>query len=398
MYLYSKNIYFPDQIKRAGYLKIEAGMITDFQTEIETDEYVNHGDDLIIPGFIDQHLHGWATGSFNPQDPIKGLKNMQETLPHAGVTSFLATTGAWPLEDLKQTITDTTSYILKQDTSGSEVLGLHLEGPFISLKQAGMMNKAGFQDASVETMKDLIEAQSQTGLIKLMTMAPEIDNAKDLIIYAHDNHIQLSIGHSDASFDTIADLKHLGLGGMTHMFSGMRGFHHRELGVAGAGLYFDDLYTEFAKQTGWTVSFEAFQLAYKLKGPDRIILCTDNVGMAQIESERYHYIRKQTFIPSGDYLIVKDDDGTETRFNKSSYEDVKDLELSYIKSVQNLIKNVNPSVHDVIKMTSSNSAKYIGVYDRKGSIEIGKDADLIVVDKDFNLKYTYCMGQQIKIK
>ena len=164
-----------------------------------------------------------------------------------------------------------------QETDKTEVIGIHLEGPFISPKQAGMMNKEGFQDASVETMKSLIDAQTHSHAIKLMTMAPEIANAKELIEYSHRQGVQLSVGHSDSSFDTIADLKHLGLGGVTHMFSGMRGFHHRELGVAGAALYFDDLYTEFAKQTGWTVLPEAFELAYKLKGPNKIILTTDNV-------------------------------------------------------------------------------------------------------------------------
>ena len=206
MYLYSKNIYFPDQIKREGYLEIEKGIIVDFKKEINTLEYMNHRDDLIIPGFIDQHIHGWATGSFNLIDPIMGLKKMQETLPYAGVTSFLASTGAWPLEDLKNTIKQTSKYMEKQEKNQTEVIWIHLEGPFISPKQAGMMNKEGFQDASIEIMQSLLDAQSHKHAIKLMTMAPEIDNAKELIKYSNENGIQLSVGHSDSSFDTIADL------------------------------------------------------------------------------------------------------------------------------------------------------------------------------------------------
>lgn len=398
MFLYSKNIYFPNQIKREGYLKIEDGIITDFKLSLDGQDFIDHQDDLIIPGFIDQHLHGWATGNYNAIDPIGGLTKMQETLPFAGVTSFLATTGAWPIEDLKTTITKTTDHMNKDSQIGSQVLGIHLEGPFVSLKQAGMMNKAGFADASTDVMQDLLDSQTQQKAIKLMTMAPELDNAKDLIKFCHNNNVQLNIGHSDSDFDTIAKLKEFGLGGVTHMYSGMRGFHHRELGVAGAALYFDDLYCEFAKQTGWTVLPEAFALAYKLKGPERIIMTTDNVGMAQITNERYHYIRKQTFIPAGDKFILRNDDGSEIIIDRFNYEEVKDLELSYIKSIQNLIANVNPSVHEVIKMTAENPAKYIGVSDRKGSIEIGKDADLLVVDKDFNLKHTYCRGQAFKVE
>lgn len=398
MYLHSNNIYFPNQIKRSGYLKIEDGIIKEFKTEIGNEDYIDHGDNLIIPGFIDQHIHGWATGNYNFKDPRTGLKNMQETLPLAGVTSFLPSTGAWPLDELEKTITETTDFMNENEFKGAEVAGIHLEGPFISKKQSGMMNKEGFQEASADTMKRFLDAQTQDGAIKLMTMAPELDGAKELIKYAHKNGVQLSIGHSDSSFDVIADLKEYGLGGVTHMYSGMRGMHHRELGVAGAALYFDDLYTEFAKQTGWTVLPEAFALAYKLKGPERIILTTDCVGVAHLTGERYHYIRKQKFIPAGDEFIIENEDGSREHYDRFDYEEVKDLELSYIKSVQNMIDNVNPSVHDVIKMTSENPAKYVGIDDRKGSIEIGKDADLLVVDKNFNLKYTYCRGEEFKVE
>lgn len=393
MYLYSENIYFPKQIKKEGYLQIEQGTIVDFKTEIGDEEFIDYKDNLIIPGFIDQHIHGWATGQYSAKNTKENLKNMQETLPYAGVTSFLATTGAWDLEDLKTTIRNTTEHIEANDTNGAEVVGIHLEGPFVNEKRAGMMNVAGFQKPSIDIMKSLLESQTKPGYIKLMTMAPELENAQSLITYCRENCVQLNIGHSDALFEDIKALKEYGLGGVTHMFSGMRGFHHRELGVVGAALYFDDLYCEFAKQTGWTVLPEAFALAYKLKGPDRIIMTTDNTGLAQIDKERYHYIRQETFIPDGDYFIVRHDDGSEKRYNKSIYDDVKDLELSYLKSIQNVIKNVNPSVHDIIKMTSENAAKYLGIDDRKGSIEIGKDADLLVVDEHFNLKATYCRGK-----
>ena len=103
------------------------------------------------------------------------------------------------------------------------------------------------------------------------------------------------------------------------MYSGMGGFHHRELGVAGTALYYDDLYCEFAKQTGWTVLPEAFELSYRIKGPDKIIMTTDNTALSQIQAEKYHYIRKQTFIPDGDNLIVKNDDGSEEIINRRKY-------------------------------------------------------------------------------
>lgn len=392
MYLYSKNIYFPNQIKREGYLKIEDGIITAFEKNIGTEKYEDYSDYAIIPGFIDQHLHGWGTGSFGNDKTPHGLMEMKKHLPSVGVTSFLATSGAEPIEDLIQGIKTSCEIMKTQKNDGASLLGVHLEGPFVSAKQKGMMREEFFKEPSVELMQTFVDPQTVPNAIKLMTMAPELPGSKEVIQFCKAHGIQINIGHSHATFEEIANLKEYGLGGVTHMFSGMRGLHHRELGVAGTALYFDDLYCEFAKQTGMTVKPEAFQLAYRLKGPDRIIMTTDNTAMAQLTQERYHYIRKQTFIPDGKWFVIRNDDGTEQRYDRTDYEQVKHLELSYIESIQNLIKNVHPSVHEVIKMTSENCAKYLNVYDRKGSIEVGKDADLLIIDEDFNIHATYCMG------
>ncbi|CAM4185874.1 N-acetylglucosamine-6-phosphate deacetylase [Erysipelothrix inopinata] len=394
MYLYSKNIYFPNQIKREGYLKIEEGVITGFVTNIGSESFEDYENYLIIPGFIDQHLHGWGTGSFGNDKTHHGLLEMKKHLPSVGVTSFLATSGAEPIEDLIQGIKTSCEIMETQKDDGASLLGVHLEGPFVSPKQKGMMREEFFRDPSVSLMETFVETQTVPNAIKLMTMAPELPGSKEVIKFCKANGIQINIGHSHATFEEIANLKEYGLGGVTHMFSGMRGFHHRELGVAGTALFFDDLYCEFAKQTGMTVKPEAFQIAYRLKGPDRIIMTTDNTAMAQLTQERYHYIRKQTFIPDGDWFVIRNDDGSEQRYDRTDYEQVKHLELSYIESIQNLIKNVHPSVHDVIKMTSENCAKYLNVYDRKGSIEVGKDADLLIIDEDFNIHATYCMGKK----
>ena len=176
------------------------------------------------------------------------------------------------------------------------------------------------------------------------------------------------------------------------MFSGMKGFHHRELGVAGSALYFDDLYSEFAKQSGLTVLPEAVDLTIRIKTLDRITLCTDTVGLGQVEKSFYHYIRETTFTPDGDHIILKHDDGTEERLDKNSIEDMLSVEIGYLESVQNLMKWNNLDYADIMKIASENTAKYINVYDRKGSLEKHKDADIIVLDEDTNLVQTYVLG------
>ncbi len=397
MYLYSKNIYLPNQVKKSGYLFIEDGIIKDLVNQIEDGvPFEDYSDYLLIPGFIDQHLHGWGTGSFTSQKTKRSIYEMQKHLPDVGVTSFLATSGAEPIEDIIHGIQLCGEIMEEDNTFGATLLGAHLEGPFVSKKNKGMMNEDCFKDPSVEIMQRFVNAQVKDGTIKLMTMAVELPGSKEVIQYCHKNGIQISVGHSSATFADITELKQYGIGGVTHMFSGMSGFHHRELGVAGTALYYDDLYCEFAKQTGMTVKPEAFSIAYKLKGPNRIIMTTDDIGVAQTNKERYHYIRKQTFIPDGNKFIVRNDDGTEFVYDRTNYEEIKHLELGYIYSIQNLNKNIHPSVHEMIKMTSENSAKYLNVYDRKGSLEVGKDADILVIDKDYNLYATYCMGRRCK--
>ena len=176
------------------------------------------------------------------------------------------------------------------------------------------------------------------------------------------------------------------------MFSGMRGLHHRELGVVGSAMYFDDLMCEFAKQSGLTVAHEAFDLVYRLKGADKIYLCTDCAGFAKTNKSHYHYIRKQTFSPQDGMLLVTNDDGSTFTIDPNDYESVKNIELGYLESVKNMISHTKMSMHDVIKITSFNPAKYIGIEDRKGSIEVGKDADLLIINSNFDLKKVYCKG------
>ena len=395
MYLKSKNIYFPNQIKRSGYLKIEGEKIAGFYDKVDpSEDIIDYGDHLIIPGFIDQHIHGWGTGSFMHDKSVHSINEMKKNLPYEGVTGFLATSGAEPIEDIVQGIKSASYVVENQKDDGATLLGVHLEGPFINKEFKGMQREDCCIDPDLSVMNQFMEAQSVPHVIKLMTMAPELPHALEMIKFCKVNKIQINIGHSAATFDIIRDLKEYGLGGVTHMYSGMRGLHHRELGVAGAALYFDDLNCEFAKQTGMTVKPEAFALAWRLKSKDKIIMTTDCGGLALSKKEKYHYVRKQTFIPAGNYLIIRNDDGTEEKVDIREYKNVRNLELSYIRSIQNLIDNVHPSVHEILKITAENPARYIGVDDRKGSLEAGKDADLLVVDKDFNLLVTYCMGKR----
>jgi len=347
---------------------------------------------VILPGFIDLHTHGFATGSFTHEQTAESVTEMSKSLAAVGVTSFLPTTGADAILTIQNMLDEANKAINDWTPStGSEILGIHLEGPFINKKYKGMQKEEHCIDPSIDVFHEMIDPVS-IDQIKLMTLAPELPGALPLIKYLNKKGIQISIGHSAATFDEIKEIKDYGIGGVTHMFSGMKGFHHRELGVAGSALYFDDLFCEFSKQTGLTVFPEALYIAVRIKTLDRITLCTDTVGLAHIKEPTYHYIRQITFVPDGDYVILEHDDGTKERLDKKSIDDMMNIEVGYLESVQNLMRNNNMDFSDIMKIASENTAKYINVYDKKGSIEVNKDADIIVLDHDANLVQTYVQG------
>lgn len=375
-----------------GYLELENGRICRLLNEYRG-PYRDFSDQLVFPGFIDIHVHGWATGSFWFEKTADAIREMSRTLPMAGVTSYLATSGADPIPEIKKCIA-AADQAWEEDYPGAQMMGVHLEGPFINPQYRGMQREECCIEPSLEVMEELYESFRHRELCRHMTLAVERKGAKEVLKFCRSHGIQTAIGHSAATFQEIRDIKDAGIGGVTHTFSGMRGFHHREPGVVGAALYFDDLMCEFAKQTGMTVSHEAFDLAYRIKGSGRIILTTDCSGLARTQTEFDHYVRKLKFVKMGDLVKICRYDGREEIIDPGDYEAVKDVELSYVKSVQNMAAHTKVSWNDIMKMTSLNPASYVGISDRKGSIAPGKDADLTILDQDLNLVCTYCRGEE----
>jgi N-acetylglucosamine-6-phosphate deacetylase len=399
MVLYSKHIIL-EQDTFDGFLEMEDGKIKGLYKGYEG-PYEDFSDEIIFPGFIDIHVHGWATGSFWFQKTKESVKEMCRTLPFAGVTSFLATSGADTLEEIERCILaaddgwDETEGENKGQ-NGAELLGVHLEGPFINPQYRGMQKEECCIEPNLQVMKELYSSFRHKQLCRHMTIAVERDHAREVLDFCRDHGIQTAVGHSGATFHEIASIKDAGIGGVTHMFSGMRGFHHREPGVVGAALYFDDLMCEFAKQTGMTVSHEAFDIAFRLKGSDRIILTTDCSGLARTQSQFDHYVRKIRFVKDGELVRLDHYDGRQEWIDPKDYDAVKELELSYAKSVKNMAGHTKVTWHDIMKMTSFNPAKYIHADDRKGSIKPGMDGDLTIMDQDLNLVSTFCRGKQIR--
>lgn len=393
MIIKCNNIYLPDK-KFSGFIQIENGIFKKIFSNLESEyKYLDYSDFIIIPGFIDIHIHGYGRGSFAYKGDFQSIKYMNEDVTKMGVTSYLLTSGTMPRNFLENSYSQAKRAIREFKRGiGAEPLGIHMEGPFINEKNLGMQRSDSIELPSISTFEHYNKISGNN--IKLVTLAPEISGASELIKYLHKNKIAISAGHTSATFDEIKEAISYGLGNFTHTYSGMKGFHHRELGVVGAAMYFQNVYAEVAKQTGITIKPEAFDILYRLKGDERLILTTDCLGFGGFPEgySFYHYLRKQKFSIENGKLKIQNDNGESEYRNLDTFENIKDLELGFLDSVKNVVERLNHQWNSVVKIASENPAKFIGVFNRKGSIEIGKDADFLVLNNEGELKSTFCYG------
>ncbi|TMW70942.1 N-acetylglucosamine-6-phosphate deacetylase [Alteribacter natronophilus] len=331
---------------------------------------------MLVPGFIDVHIHGTHRADVMDAEDWT-LPVMAEKLPEEGTTAFLATTLTQSTEAKMQALQNAAAFYKKQNQSaGAALLGVHLEGPFISEKRAGAQPRAHIADPDPELFDKFMEASDH--LIKLVTLAPE--KAPSFVAHVKSRGAVPSIGHSDATYSEAAEAIEYGLCHATHLFNGMRGIHHRDPGVAGAVFLHDELKAELITD-GIHVSPEIVRLTYLNKGADGIVIITDAM--------------RAKGLPAGSYDLG----GQEVSVNSDRAE-LEDGTLagSVLKmndAVKNMITFTGCSVEEAVQMATMNPARQLGIEDRKGSIAPGKDADLVVLDRDFTVLHTFCTGELV---
>ncbi|MBO4572732.1 MAG: N-acetylglucosamine-6-phosphate deacetylase [Clostridia bacterium] len=329
---------------------------------------------VVVPGFIDEHIHG-AMGSDGMDGTIKDISTISETLVKEGTVAFLVTTMTQSVDNISKALNAVNEYIGGRLSGGAEVLGVHLEGPFISVKHVGAQPIEYVQSPSKKAFDVYNEASG--GNVKIVTLAPEVEGADELIPYLKKKGIVASIGHTDATFEQVEKAKELGATNITHTFNAQTPLHHRKAGVVGAAMLDDDLVCEVICDT-IHVSVPAMKLLVKSKPSDKVVLITDSMRAKRLPDGISEL--------GGQTVIVKNG---EARLENGA---LAGSVLKMNDAVKNMVEKVGVDFCTAVDFASANPAKSLGLYAERGSIAIGKRADFTVLDDKFNVIATYVGG------
>ena len=326
----------------------------------------------VIPGLIDIHIHGFMGVNVSIAN-TDDLKYMRRQLLLNGITAFTPTTSTLPGDVLNNAL-KTIRASSEGSDDGAEIVGVNMEGPFISKAKKGAMNEQYIRPFSES---EFLEFTASSGeMIKLMTLAPDVHENLRGIDILRKNGVVPSIGHTNATADEVDNAIRIGMLHTTHLFNAMRGMSHRDPGVVGS--VFDSNITAELICDGVHVNEKVIRIAYKILGRDRLILISDAIPLAGMPDGEYEFDGQRTIIGNG---ISKLPNGTINGNINSLFE-----------CVRRCVKQFGIPFEDAIYCASYAPAKRIGIQDRKGSISEGKDADLIVIDGDFNIKQVYRSG------
>ena len=332
---------------------------------------------VVLPGFIDQHIHG-AGGADAMDGTTDALKTIATAIASEGTTAFLATTMTQSPENILRAMHAVKDYISSKSECGAEVLGVHLEGPFISEKHIGAQPLEYVAKPSIKVFDEYNNASGNA--IKIVSLAPEKDGAIELITHLSNIGVIASSGHTDATYEDIKKAIKCGLKNVTHTYNAQKPLHHREVGTVGSAMLFDELNTEGICDLIHLCP-PAIQLLIKTKPHDKFTLITDSM--------RAKHLADGISELGGQKVIVKNG---EARLENGA------LAGSILKmndAIKNLVLKCNVPFTDAVDFATINPAKNLNVYDRMGSITVGKNANFTVLDGEFNVHLTVRDGEVI---
>lgn len=336
----------------------------------------DYGEKAILPGFIDIHTHGSYGFDTNDAFP-SGLRDWMERIPEEGVTAILPTTVTQMSDVLTKAVANVAS-VIEEGYDGAEILGIHFEGPYLDMEYKGAQPPEAIAKPSVEQFKMYQEAAK--GWIKYITISPEHDEDFELIRYCSENGVVVSMGHSSATYEKALMAVANGVTSMTHVYNGMTPLYHRNPGLVGAAFRIRDIYGEIIGD-GHHSHIGALNIFFQAKGRERGILITDS-------------LRAKHCSPGGNYQLGGHDIeiGEDGLARLKGTDTIAGSTLQMNRGLQVLIEEAGVPVDTAINACTLNPARCLGVDDRKGKICAGYDADLVVMDRDYNVIQTYCRG------
>lgn len=375
MIIQSRRIWIAGQFMEAQ-LRIEDGIIESVYDYGEKTPDRDFGKLRVVPGFIDLHTHG-AYGYDTNDGESAGLREWVRRIPEEGVTALLPTTITQKPEILKQALHHAAT-VIKDGYEGAEILGIHLEGPFLNMKYKGAQPPEAIQPPSVSQFKDYQSAAE--GTIKYITLAPELDEGYTLTKYCKENGVVVSMGHSSATYEQALLAVANGVTSMTHVYNGMTPYHHRQPGLVGTAFRVKELYGEIICD-GCHSHVAALNNYYMAKGRNYTIMVSDSLRAKNCPTGKEYEL-------GGHVIEIREDGlaylkGTQT---------IAGSTLKMNQGLRILVEEAMVPFDFALNSCTLNPARCLGVGDRKGQLSAGYDADLVVLSDQYEVIETYCKG------
>lgn len=379
------NVVLPNKIIDRGVILIEKEKIAGVYahpSEIEEKgvEVIDYGEALIGPGLIDLHLHG-ALGKDVMDCREESLEKIAVHQARCGVTGFLASTVSASLESIFEAVEVIRKTVRSQSEQQlpSEILGVYIEGPFLSQHQKGAQDPESIKEMDEDDVDHLIKAVHD--LKAVISLAPEVDDNLRYIPRLKKHGFIVAVGHSNATYEQAREGFDKGISHATHLFNAMSGFDHREPGVVGAVLDSDDVSAELISD-GIHVHPAALRLTVARKGTDKLCLVTDSLKAAGAGDGTYRWGKIEIEV-RGPRATIKNTDV------------LAGSVLSLNQAVKNMIEWTGVSVNQAMNMASLNPARVLGLETETGSIQTGKTANLTIFDKEFGILETVFRGKTV---
>ena len=376
MRIQSKKVWIADQFTEAV-IEIQKEKITGIFPYGSRPADIDYGDLRIVPGFLDIHCHGAYEFDTNDANE-EGLRRWAKNIVSEGVTGFLATTITQSEEVLTAAVANVAK-VMESSYEGAEILGIHFEGPYLDMKYKGAQPEQYIVKPTIEQFCHYQEAAR--GHIRYITMATKTDEDFALTHYLSEHGVTVSIGHSAATYEQAVMAYANGARSMTHVYNGMSPFNHRANGLVGAAYRIRTMYGEIICD-GCHSTPAALNNYFMCKGPDYAVMVSDAL-MAKGTPVGSHYLfggNEIEIYPDGSAHLVDSGKlaGSTLRLNQG---------------LRILVEEAMVPFNYAINSCTVNPARCIGVADRKGAIGVGMDADLAVLEQDYNVRQTYCMGK-----